>query len=167
MGKSILKKSGEEGIWQLTIISMFFLFIFFSWLVPKAQAKTNTEIKLTDSLSENIGKAYAYCIVQRIFIDKICEKFPEIAPKAKEAQLQFNLVFSKSIDKIENVMNSHDINEWEHVKQEIVNQYRNIDISTLSIEQAKHFILEVFERSKGRIPSPVLKTLGSYGVAGC
>lgn len=134
-----------------------FLIIFFLGFASVSLAKP--KFKLNNSLAKDIGQTYGFCLGQQISIKKISAKFPELAARAQHAQLEFDLVFSKSISEMESLMNEYGKEEWSKIKKDLNAQLNSVDVSNVSRQEASTFIDTVNKRTKGDIQTPVLETL--------
>lgn len=144
--------AGFKGFCSIFILTLF-LFI----TVSESLAKP--EFELTNSLTKDIVRTFAFYLGQKNSIEKLSKKFPELAFRAQQAQLEFDLVFSKPIAEMESLMEAYGKEEWRKCKQSLRNKIESTDISQISREEASAFIEEIIKRSKGEIQSPVLETL--------
>lgn len=130
---------------------LFLLFIFITNFVYANEHFTRKDI-------EDAAHIYGFYIGQNYSLEKISEKYPNLKPHTKIAQIAFDNEFRKTIENIDQEVRSINKLEWEKIKKKIrseINQYLSID--SLSMQEAMFFIDEVKKRANGEIPRSTLE----------
>ncbi|RLW61172.1 MAG: hypothetical protein B6D75_03640 [gamma proteobacterium symbiont of Stewartia floridana] len=118
------------------------------------------EIKLSNALAKDIGKAYGFCLGQNYSLSEISKQYPSLSGLALIAEKEFSAAFKSSIEGMNTLMAKYAENEWKRIKKQLTNQIANsINIEQISETQARQFVELVRERAKGNIDSPVIETL--------
>jgi hypothetical protein len=129
---------------------------------PAVSSTNANEPVLTDATARDIGQAYGFHLGQNFSLDAIERKFPELAPQARIAKLQFESSFAASITNMDGVL-SRKGGEWGKVKSELRDMIAaTLGSQTLTTNSAKDFVEIVTKRAKGEIPSPVIETLLTF-----
>ncbi len=122
----------------------------------------DNEPVLTDAAVRDVGQTYGFYLGQSFSLDAIEQKFPDIAPQARIAKLQFDVSFAPSIKNIDAVLGRRG-GEWSKVKTELQDKIATtLGSQTLTTDSAKEFAEAVTKRAKGNIPSPVIETLLTF-----
>lgn len=133
-------------------ISMIFLL---SVLASNAFA----EIKLSNALAKDIGRAYGFYLGQNYSLNEISKKFPSLSGLALIADNEFSATFNSSIEGMDAIMLKNAKAEWLKIKSQITKQIADsININQITESQARQFIKLVSQRAQGNIESPVIET---------
>jgi clan AA aspartic protease (TIGR02281 family) len=126
---------------------------------------TETNIKRPKYI--RASEAYGYLIGQEYSLDYIKKKFPELELNIDRLQISFNLNFGKSKEALRNYLsNIFSDTELEKHKESLVKELnRQFANQTFTEDDAIAFLLEVDNRAKGNIASPVLETILSFQYA--
>ena len=117
---------------------------------------------LTDAVVRDIGQTYGFYIGQAFSLDAIEQQYPDVAPRARIAKLQFDASFGSSVTNMDAVMGRRG-GEWSRVKTELRDKIATtLGSQTLTSDSAKEFAEVVTKRAKGDIPSPVIETLLTF-----
>ncbi|MEW8256466.1 MAG: hypothetical protein AB2747_19055 [Candidatus Thiodiazotropha taylori] len=118
------------------------------------------EIKLSNALAKDIGKAYGFCLGQNYSLSEISKKYSSLSGLVLIAEKEFSATFKSSIEGMDALMVKSAKNEWKRIKKQLTNQIASsINIERISESQARQFVELVRERAKGNIDSPVIETL--------
>ena len=118
------------------------------------------EIKLSNPLAKDIGKAYGYFIGQDYSLTEISKKYPHLSREVFLAKKEFISSFKPSIDGMDSLMSKYSKTEWNKIKNQLETTiYKSINIDQLTESQAVQFIAIVRQRAKGNIESPIIETL--------
>jgi hypothetical protein len=112
--------------------------------------------------TERLVMAYTYYLAQNASLESVSERFPSQKENALNAIKEWKREFNPAIKKIDSCLFAIKGANWENEKIAIFNKYRRADHSNVSEKEAQKFINIIFQRSYGRIQSPVLETLLSY-----
>jgi hypothetical protein len=111
---------------------------------------------------DRMTMTYTYYIAQQASIESITERFPQLTNYATDASKQFIKEFQASLLKIDSNLRIINGKNWETEKVKQYEKYRKADNSNVSEKEARQFIDNIFQRSYGKIQSPVLETLLAF-----
>jgi hypothetical protein len=117
---------------------------------------------LTDAVVRDVTQAYGFYLGQSFTLDLIETKFPDIAPQARMARLQFDASFGSSITNMDSEL-ARGGGGWSKTKGELRDKIATtLGTQPLTPDSAKEFAEAVTKRAKGEIPSPVVETLLTF-----
>jgi hypothetical protein len=120
----------------------------------------HSEIKLSNALARDIGKAYGFYLGQNYSLSQISKKYPALAGQALLAEKEFDAAFKSSVEGMEDLMQKNVKDEWSKLKKEIQTQIAgSVNINNTSQADAIAFVEQVRERARGNIESPIIETL--------
>lgn len=120
---------------------------------------TFAEIKLSNPLAKDIGKAYGFYLGQHYSLHEILIKYPSLSRQAVIAEKEFSATFKSSIEGMGAIMSKNAKAGWLKIQSQLAKQIASsIDINQFTEIQARQFIDLVRERAKGNIESPVIET---------
>jgi hypothetical protein len=139
---------------------VFAILIIGSPIFLYAQSATEFSHK---PLWQDLSRTYGYYNGQILSIERIQKLFPELSERAKQSQMEFDLVFRPSYKNIENTLKKTFKADWVKFQSNMQQQIKNMLLtSQLKRQQADAFIDQILLRAKGQIESPVLETLLAY-----
>jgi hypothetical protein len=108
--------------------------------------------------------AYGFLLGQEHSLEFIKLEFPQYDLNVLKAQLQFDASFGKSIESLEEyLINYFGPNGFQTYKDTLLGQVKELFKSQNFTEgQALNFLIEVENRAKGNMESPILETLLSF-----
>jgi hypothetical protein len=119
--------------------------------------------EVSSPLHSDLSRAYGYYNGQKLSIERIQKKYPALAAKASQAQMEFDLLFKSSHENIEKELHRMLGQRRADYKSQLHRQlFDRLESSPLDQPQAEAFIREVRLRAKGQIESPVLETVLTY-----
>lgn len=125
-------------------------------------AQSNESAKRPKSITSS--EAYGYLLGQDYTLQKIKKQLPQFEIQIISAELMMKTAFGKSKDNLISYFKKNFTNE--KLKELELSINENFEKATsnfyYSEQDAKNTIKELEERSKGKIPSPVLETLLSF-----
>lgn len=113
------------------------------------------------------SEAYGYLIGQQHSLDYLKRKFPDLKLYVDNSQISFNLTYGKSKPALKKYLSDFfsDI-ELKNLEENLIaNINKQLFSQTFTDQDAIAFLLEVDNRAKGNIASPVLETLLSFQYA--
>lgn len=121
---------------------------------------TNAQIKITNQVSNDIGRSQGFYLGQKQSLMKISTDFPALARVAQIAESEFSIAFGDSLDEIDARMSALNKPEWQKLKAGMARQIaESIAHIRLTQNEAEQFVQVVHSRAKGDLPSPVIETL--------
>jgi hypothetical protein len=122
-----------------------------------------TDVKITNAVAKEATLAYGYYLGQQRSLEKIAEKYPELALKSLVAEKAFASSFGDAVREIDRQMKNTIPDEWRKIKDQLKLQVANLaSRNALTVTQAEQFTLEVVDRADGNIQSPVLETFLTF-----
>jgi hypothetical protein len=133
--------------------------------LPFIHSQNDAEYKKPKHL--RVSEAFGFIKGQNNSLDIIKNKYPELEMSAFRAQNLFKATYGNCLEKMQNFLISafeeEGFTAFENkLNEEVKKLTSKIDLSE---DVAISFILEVEERAKGNIPSPILETLLSFKYA--
>jgi hypothetical protein len=118
-------------------------------------------IELNRSNQSGVAEAYGFVIGQQITLDRIAERYPELAREALLARLAFERTFGDVPDKIDPMLkNTLGSDEYEKFRADLTRQLKSqLNSDPLTKPIAEGFFDEVRGRADGDIYSPTLEYL--------
>lgn len=117
------------------------------------------EIKLSNALAKDIGRAYGFYLGQNYSLNEISKKFPSLSGLALIADKKFSATFNSSIEGMDAIMTKNAKAEWLKIKSRITKQIADsININQITESQARKFVELVSQRAQGNIESPIIET---------
>ena len=117
---------------------------------------------MSNAAADDMAKTYAYCSGQRISVEWLSTKFPEMKADLFNAQQQFDIRFGVAVSAIDAIL-AKENTQWEQGRQPFLAKLRSdTESASVSEQDARAFLQEVEARSKGTLPSPFLETLLIY-----
>lgn len=125
-------------------------------------AQSNESIKRSKRISSS--EAYGYLLGQEFTIQKIKSQLPQYELEIIAAELLMKTSFGKSKENLTNYFKTNlDENKFAELEAFINENFKKSALNFSYCEQdAKNLIIEIKDRSLGKIPSPVLETLLSF-----
>lgn len=137
-------------------VRLILMLLVFIISLPNAYA----EIKLSNALAKDIGRAYGFYFGQSYSLSEISKKYPSISGLALIAEKEFSATFKSSIEGMDALLTKYAKSEWNKIKKQLSTQIASsINIEQISETQARQFVELVRERAKGNIDSPIIETL--------
>lgn len=127
----------------------------------------STETTIKRPKDVRASEAYGYLIGQEYSLDYIKKKFPELELNIDRLQYSFNATFGKSKDVMKKYLSQY-VREDEFKKYNevlIAEIDKQLNNQPLTEDDAIAFLIEVDNRAKGNIATPVLETLLSFQYA--
>lgn len=123
-------------------------------------ANATAEIKFTNALAKDIGRAYGFYLSQNYSLNEISKKYPFLSGLALIAEKEFSANFQSSIESMDTLMTKDAKDEWRKIKGTLSKQIvASINIDQITETQARQFVNLVRQRAKGNIESLVIETL--------
>lgn len=136
----------------LLVLLTFFLKVF-----------SQNDESIKPSKYKRVSQAFGYLLGQEFTLEKIQDKFPETKMKVKMASLEFNSNFGLAKTNIIIYLKEIYGNDYLKLENSITKEIEKIlNLQQLTKDDSENFILEVQNRSKGNITTPVLETLLSF-----
>jgi hypothetical protein len=137
---------------SLTIIIICCLFA-----VPALSQNDKTELI---RVFTELNRVYGFCEGQSLSLNTIEKEFPELRNATTTARLEWNTVFGKSCEAVEDKLSPLLADEWIAHKDKIQTALREtLSKNQISRNDAIGFLEIVKKRTKGDIPSPMLEML--------
>jgi hypothetical protein len=111
---------------------------------------------------DRMTNTYTYYLAQKASLESVSVRFPTLKDYANNAFIEWIREFKSSIIKIDSDLQIIKGKDWEGEKEKIFEKYREADHSNVTEKEARQFIDIVFQRSFGKIQSPILETLLTF-----
>lgn len=102
---------------------------------------------------------YNFYVVQDISLRVLSAKFPSLEKYARHAAQEWEHEFLSSVTNIDTLLSHYITDQWNTDKKQMIYKYEGADYSTISEKTARQFIDIVFQRSLGKMESPIVETL--------
>jgi hypothetical protein len=142
------------------IVSTIILII----LSIKPNTLCTQNLSITQPKYIRASEAYGFVLGQEFTLNKIKYNFPQYVAELQRVELLFNVCFGRSKKKIIVYLKEYLGDEnFEKYDSELKSKsLEMLETLKLEAEIIEAFIIEVENRSKGNIPSPILETLLSF-----
>jgi hypothetical protein len=111
---------------------------------------------------DRMTNTYTYYLAQKASLESVSARFPNLKDYANNAFIEWIKEFKSSIIKIDSDLQIIKGKNWEGEKEKIFEKYREADHSNVTEKEARQYIDIVFQRSFGKIQSPILETLLTF-----
>ncbi len=144
-----------------------FRFLAFAWLIFTGFTSLSAQQlppypKMSNAAADDMVSTYAFYVGQVYSVQMLAQKFPALAPELTRAQYKFDSSFKASVDNIDSILRIENT-RWAADKAKFLDLMKEkIDLTNVTLDQAKAFIVEVSARAEGKISSPFLETLLMY-----
>ncbi|WP_148307648.1 hypothetical protein [endosymbiont of unidentified scaly snail isolate Monju] len=106
------------------VIRIFSMLLVLIVSAPNAFA----EIKLSNALVKDIGRAYGFYLGQNYSLSEISKTYPSLSGLALIAQEEFSVAFKSSIDGMDALMAKYGKSEWNKIKKNSPNKLQILSI---------------------------------------
>ena len=134
--------------------------------VQQAQAEVlpPTYPKMTNAIADDMTGTFAFYLNQNLSIQYLARRFPELQTELARARDAFDRRFRPSINAIDAIL-AKENTRWQSDKPQFVEALRErieLQVGSVTDDQARTFVAELEARSQGDIPSPFIETLLIY-----
>lgn len=125
----------------------------------------------TNCLSQNnlnrttlneMAKTYSFCLGQSAALDEIIRIHPSLALEGLRIKQKWHLNFNASIENIRKILYENMGDEFIELERELLKKIMEVDLSGISINDAKTSLLEFDSRANGNIISPFIEILLTF-----
>lgn len=133
------------------------------WVIALFPVNISSQVNaLSANEEDRLLTTFTFYIAQQASLESVSERFPDLQDKAIDASKEWAEEFRPSIKKIDSCLSVIKGIEWENEKIKIYEKYRRADHSNVTEKEALQFIEIIFQRSYGKIQSPVIETLLTF-----